>query len=50
MLKGEIEKLIQEGYLRDYVRNGSAKQGNDQGEAGPLCEIITIFSEPHFTG
>ena len=50
MLKDEIEKLIREGYLRDYVHNGSAKPRNDQGEAGPLFNIRTIFDGPHFTG
>ena len=50
MLKDEIEKLIQEGYLRDYVRNGSAKPRDDQGEAGPPREIRIIFGGPHFTG
>ena len=35
MLKDEIEKIIREGYLRDYVHYGSAKLGEDQGEVGP---------------
>ena len=49
-LKDEIEKLIREGYLRDYVRNGGARPHNDQGDAGPPSEIRTIFGEPYFTG
>ena len=50
MLKDEIEKLIWEGYPRDYVCNGNAKPRDDQGEAGPPREIRAIFSEPYFTG
>ena len=50
MLKDEIEKLIREGYLRDYVRNGGARSHNDQNEAVPPREIMTIFDGPHFTG
>ena len=50
MLKDEIEKLIHEGYLWDYVRNGRAKPRNDQSETEPPCEIRTIFGGPHFTG
>ena len=48
MLKDEIEKLIREGYLRDYIRNGSAKPRDDQGKAGPHRKIKTIFGGPHF--
>ena len=44
----EIEKLIQEGYLQNYVRNGGAKPHGDQREAGPPREIKTIFNRPHF--
>ena len=47
-LKGEIEKLIREGYLWDYVRNGGAKPHNDQSEVGPPREIRTIFGRPYF--
>ena len=47
-LKDEIEKLIREGYLWDYVRNRGARPQNDQNEAGPPCEIRTIFGRPHF--
>ena len=50
MLKDEIEKLIEEGYLRDYVCNRSAKPRDDQGEVGPPREIRTIFSGPYFSG
>ena len=50
MLKDEIEKLICEGYLRDYIRNGSAKLHNDQNEARPPYEIRTIFGGPHLAG
>ena len=50
MLKDEIEKLIREGYLRDYIRNGSAKPHNDQSEVGPPREIRTIFDRPYFAG
>ena len=49
-LKDEIEKLILEGYLQNYIRNGGAKPRDDQHEAGPPREIITIFGGPHFTG
>ena len=49
-LKDEIGKLIQEGYLRDYVRNGGARPQNDQNEVGPPYEIRTIFGAPHFIG
>ena len=48
MLKDEIEKLNPEGYLRDYVRNASAKSRDDQGEAGPTRDIRIIFDGPHF--
>ena len=48
MLKDEVEKLICEGYLRDYIRNRIAKLRNNQSEVGPHCEIKTIFSGPHF--
>ena len=50
ILKDGIKKLIREGHLRDYVRNGSAKLHDDQGEAGPPREIKTIFGGPHFIG
>ena len=49
MLKDEIEKLIREGYLRDYIHNRSAKPRNDQSEAGPPRKIRTIFDGPHIT-
>ena len=49
MLKDDIEKLIREGYLWDYVRNGSAKPRNDQGEGGPPRDIRAIFDGLHFT-
>ena len=49
MLKDETEKLIRDGYLLDYVRNGNTKPRNDQGEVGPR-EIRTVFGGPHFTG
>ena len=48
MLKDEIEKLIREGYLQDYIRNINAKPRNDQSEAGPPREIKTIFDGWHF--
>ena len=48
VLKDEIEKLIREGYLLDYVRNGGARSQNDQNEVGPSCKIRTIFGGPHF--
>ena len=49
-LKDEIEMLIREGYLQNYVRNGGAKPREDQHKAGPHREIRTIFGEPHFAG
>ena len=49
MLKDEIEKGIREGYLKDYICNGSAKSCNDQSKAWPPCEIRTIFGGSHFT-
>ena len=48
MLKDEINKLIHDGYLRDYVRNGMAKPSNYQNVAEPLHKIRTIFGGPHF--
>ena len=48
-LKNEIEKLIREGYLQDYVHNGGARPQNNQNEAGPPREIRTIFDGPQFT-
>ena len=50
MLKDEIEKLIHNRYLRDYVYNGSAKPHTDQSDARPPHEIKTIFGGPHFVG
>ena len=50
MLKDEIEKLICNGYLQDYVHNRRAKSCNDQNEAEPPREIRTIFGGPHFAG
>ena len=48
-LKDEIEKLIQDGYLQNYVRNEGAKPHEDEREVGPHHEIRTIFDGPHFT-
>ena len=48
MLKDEIEKLICDGYLRDYVRNGRTKPGKYQNETESIREIRTIFGGPHF--
>ena len=48
-LKDEIEKLIREGYLQNYVHNRGTKPREDQREAGPPHEIKTIFGRPHFT-
>ena len=48
MLNDEIEKLIREGYLRDYIHNRSAKSRNDQSEAEHPRDIRTIFDGPHF--
>ena len=50
MLKDEIEKLIYDGYLQDYVHNRGAKPRTDQSEAGPPRKIRTIFGKPHFAG
>ena len=50
MLKDEIEKLIREGYLQDYIHNRNAKLRNDQGEAGFPREIRIIFGGPYFAG
>ena len=50
ILKDEIEKLIREGYRRDYVHNRGVGPQNGQNEVGPPREIITIFGEPDFTG
>ena len=47
-LKDEIEKLIREGYLQNYVRNGGTKPREDQHEAGHPHEIRTTFGGPHF--
>ena len=49
-LKDEIEKLIQKGYLQNYVRNRGAKPREDQHEAKPPREIRTIFGGTHFVG
>ena len=50
MLKDEIEKLIRNGYLQDYIRDMRAKSRSDQNEVEPPCEIRTIFGWPHFAG
>ena len=50
MLKDEIEKLICNRYLQDYIRDRRAKPCSDQNEAKPHREIRTIFGETHFTG
>ena len=50
MLKDEIEKLIRNRYLWDYVHDGRTKLHNDQNETEPHREIRTIFGRPHFTG
>ena len=49
MLKDEIEKLIRNGYLQDYVHDKRAKPYNDQNEAEPPCKIRTICGGPHLT-
>ena len=50
MLKDKIDKLIRDGYLRDYVRNGMTKPSNDQNKMELLHEIRTIFGGPNFVG
>ena len=50
MLKDEIEKLIRDGYLQDYVCNRRTKPSNDQNETEPPRKIRTIFGWPHFIG
>ena len=48
-LKDEIEKLIRERYLQNYVCNGGTKPLEDQRKARPPLKIRTIFDELHFT-
>ena len=48
MFKDEIEKLICNRYLWDYVHDRKTKQRNDQNEAEPRREIRIIFGGPHF--
>ena len=50
VLKDEIEKLIRNGYLRDYVRDGRTKPRNDQNEAEPPRKIRTFFGRSYFAG
>ena len=50
MLKDEIEKLIHNGYLHDYVCDRRAKLRGDQNKAEPHREIRTIFGRPYFVG
>ena len=50
MLNDEIEKLIREGYHRDYMCNRSTNLRDYKGEVSPPSEIRTIFGGPHFTG
>ena len=49
-LKDEIEKLIHNGYLQDYVNDRRARLRSNQHEVEPPREIRTIFDEPYFTG
>ena len=48
MLKDEIEKLIRNGYLWDYIHGGRAKPRNDQNDVEPPHEIRTNFSRLYF--